>query len=103
MVNETIKIQVVCPTVTTEDILTVALSALGVVVANAQKATPLLVARKASAGTNKDVDTGKVSISGSNLIINEGSMAFVTGDVFFIDLVLGEIPSAAAAATTTPT
>ena len=104
MVNQTIKIAVVCPTVTTEDILTVALSAFGLVVNNAKKATPLLVARKASDRvTNKPVDSGKVSIVGTNLIINEGSMAFVTGDIFYVELALGEIPAAAATKSATPT
>ena len=97
MVNEKIRVKVVCPTVTTEDILTVALSSFGVDVGNVKKSTPVIVSKFASAGTGKAEDD-KVSISGTNLIINEGSTGFVTGDYWFIDFVLGEIPSVAATA-----
>ena len=97
--------KIVCPTVTTQDILTSAMADFGIdEVAAKTLAGVNIVAKTTSAGVGQAIDD-KISISGSNIVINEGSTGFVTGDIFYIALRIGNatLPSSTATASTTPT
>lgn len=59
--------------------------------------TPVLVAKTTSAGVGKSIDD-RTFISGDVLTIVEGSSGFAAGDIFYVDLVQGDIQSATAVA-----
>lgn len=80
-------IEVVMPTVTTEDTLTVSLVddfgySSGQVAAFSDAR---IIGKQATAGTGKAEDDS-VALSGTDLVISEGSTGFTTGDVFQVAL-----------------
>lgn len=93
-------IEVVAPTVGTNDTLTVSLTddyniPSGIV---SGLAGARIVGKQATAGTGKTLDDS-VAISGTDLVITEGSTGFANGDVFQVAL-FTSLPSETAAAST---
>ena len=77
-------VKIVCPTVTTQATLTVPMSALGI----DNMSPPCIkdahiVAKTTSAGVGQ-VEDDTISISGTNIVIAEGSTGFTTGDIFYV-------------------
>lgn len=99
MLNEVKIIEVVAPTLTTENTLTMDLKTHGLSTGNIAAAKARLIAKRGSNGVAKAVDD-KVAVSGDNLVITEGATGFATGDVFVMALVIGAMSSAAAVAST---
>lgn len=105
MHEDKVRIKAVCPTVTTESILTIPLADFGLTAADvsgAKLAKPLCVYKTTSAGLGK-ANTDTIAITGTNLVITEGASGFVTGDIWYIELVKGEIPAATGTASSPAT
>jgi hypothetical protein len=97
--NNFTRIKVVAPSdVSTNSVLNTNLKTLlGLESPVIRQITPVLVAKTTSAFVGKTVDD-RVFISGDVLTIVEGNTGFAAGDIFFIDLVQGDIDSLTATA-----
>lgn len=97
------RVRVVVPSdVSTHNILTAELhDNLGIPEESLVGARPVILAKETSAGVAKTVDD-KVTISGNNLVINEGSTGFAAGDIFTVDIHQGSEDRVEAVASGTP-
>lgn len=83
------RIEVVAPSdVSTDDLLNVSLSDLGLSDENIESAEIRLVAKRDSSGNGKTLDD-LVTTTSDYLQIQEGSTGFAAGDVFVIDFIWG--------------
>ena len=99
MIQTIQRIQVVSPAdVGTHTLLTVSLTGLGLTAENLVGVTPVIVAKKVSAGTGDTLDE-KATIVGTNLLIDEGSNGFTAADVYTVDLQRG-VPTPTGVAST---
>jgi len=81
-------VEVVCPTVTTQDTLTANLATLGYPATTIKAMRPRIIAKTTSANVPKAQDD-TVTLSGTNLVIAEGATGFATGDRWLIALNVG--------------
>jgi hypothetical protein len=99
MLGDKIYVEVVMPTVTTQNALTKDLKDFGLSSQQIAAAKARIVNKRAAAGTGKAIDDS-VAITGDNLVIAEGATGFVTGDVFGVMLFIGALDSGAGTAST---
>lgn len=100
MLRDSKDFKIVLGTTTTQDLATVSMTTgLGLSAAEAAGvAGAEIVNGKATGGVLKAC-VAKVAVSGTNLVITEGSDAFVTGDEYIVRLYWG-LPSATATMST---
>lgn len=96
--------KITVPLVTTEDTITIAAASLGIPVGEqVALAAASLIGYETSAGVAKSIAGGAASIVGANIVIDEPTTGFVTGDVLTVLAVLGLVNKAAGTASTVTT
>ena len=94
-------VKVVAPAdIGTGDTLTVALDDdLGLSAGVIASIKPFISAKTSTAGVGKTIDD-TVAVSGTDLVITEGTTGFTAGDVFLVELVFGSVNAVTAVGST---